>query len=41
VIYTAKVRGAVYVLHDFQKKTQKTPHKNIELAKKRLKEIGG
>jgi len=41
VIYTAKVRDTVYVLHAFQKKTQKTPQRNIELAKKRLKEIGG
>jgi len=41
VMYTAKVRDTVYVLHAFQKKTQKTPQKNIELAKKRLKEIGG
>jgi len=40
-MYTAKVRDTVYVLHAFQKKTQKTPQKNIELAKKRLKEIGG
>jgi len=41
VIYTAKVRDTVYVLHAFQKKTQKTPQRSIELAKKRLKEIGG
>jgi len=41
VIYTAKVRDTVYVLHAFQKKAQKTPQRSIELAKKRLKEIGG
>ncbi len=41
VIYTAKVGNAVYVLLAFQKKTQKTPQKAIELAKKRLKEVGG
>jgi len=41
VIYTAKVGNAIYVLHAFHKKTQKTPQKAIELAKKRLKEIGG
>jgi len=41
VLYTAKVRDTVYVLHAFQKKTQKTPQRNIDLAKKRLKEIGG
>ena len=40
VIYTVKVGNAVHVLHAFQKKTQKTPQKDIELAKKRLKEIG-
>ena len=37
VIYTA----TVYVLHAFQKKTQHTPHRDIELARQRLKEIGG
>jgi len=41
VIYTVKVGDAVYVLHAFQKKTQRTPHRAIELAKRRLKEIGG
>ena len=41
VIYTLNIGNAVHVLHAFQKKTQKTPQKDIELAKKRLKEIGG
>jgi len=41
VIYTAKVADAVYVLHAFQKKTQKTAQRHIELARQRLKEIGG
>jgi len=41
VIYTAKVADAVYVLHAFQKKTQKTVQRHIELARQRLKEIGG
>ncbi|MBL4775175.1 MAG: type II toxin-antitoxin system RelE/ParE family toxin [Mariprofundus sp.] len=40
VIYTAKIGDTVYVLHAFQKKTQKTPQKDIELARKRLKGIG-
>jgi len=40
VIYTAKIRNTIYVLHAFQKKTQRTPQKDIELARKRLKEIG-
>ncbi|MDX8384437.1 MAG: type II toxin-antitoxin system RelE/ParE family toxin [Ghiorsea sp.] len=41
VIYTVKIVNAVYVLHAFQKKTQKTPHHAIEMAKKRLSELGG
>jgi len=41
VIYTAKVGNAIYVLLAFQKKTQKTTQRNIELARQRLKEIGG
>lgn len=34
-IFVAKFVEAVYVLHAFQKKTQKTPQKEIELARKR------
>ena len=41
VIYTARLGNTVYVLHAFQKKTQKTPQRAIGLAKRRLKEIGG
>ncbi|MDX8412028.1 MAG: type II toxin-antitoxin system RelE/ParE family toxin [Mariprofundaceae bacterium] len=41
IIYTAKIGNAVYVLHAFQKKTRKTEQGDIELARKRLKEIGG
>ena len=37
VIYITKLHETVYVLHAFQKKTQKTPRKDIELAKARLK----
>ena len=40
VIYVAKMRDAVYVLHAFQKKTQKTSRSDIELARKRYKQIG-
>jgi phage-related protein len=40
VIYVAKIRDAVYVLHAFQKKTQKTSQRDIELARKRYKQIG-
>jgi len=35
VIYMARLADAVYVLHAFQKKTQATPQREIELAKKR------
>ena len=41
VIYVAKMADAVYVLHAFQKKTQKTRHEDIELAARRYKQIGG
>ena len=41
IIYVAKMIDAVYVLHAFQKKTQKTSMSDIELAKKRLQLIGG
>jgi len=41
VIYTARIGNNVYVLHAFQKKSQRTPHRDIELARRRLKEIGG
>ena len=37
VIYITKLHETVYVLHAFQKKTQKTPRKDIELARARLK----
>jgi phage-related protein len=39
VIYVAKLEEAVYVLHVFVKKTQRTPKREIELAKTRLIEI--
>ena len=41
IIYVAKFDDAVYVLHSFQKKTRKTNQKDIELARKRYKQIGG
>jgi len=44
VIYIAKFADAVYVLHCFQKKTEKTGKGDLELAAKRfrdlLKELG-
>ncbi len=40
VIYVTKLADAVYVLHAFQKKTQKTKKADIESAAKRYKLIG-
>ena len=40
VIYVAKFEAAVYVLHAFRKKTQKTRKEDIELAARRYKLIG-
>lgn len=39
IIYTAKIQNKIYVLHAFQKQTQKTTKQDIELAKKRLSEL--
>ena len=39
VIYVAKIDDAVYVLHAFRKKTQKTRKQDIAIARRRLKEI--
>ncbi len=41
VIYTAAVGDSIYVLHAFSKKSQKTPKRDIDLARKRLKTVGG
>lgn len=40
VLYVAKRSDAVYVLHAFQKKTQKTSQADLDLAKRRYKLIG-
>jgi phage-related protein len=40
VLYVAKFAKAVYVLHAFQKKTQKTRKEDIELARTRYRQIG-
>jgi len=40
VIYVAKFANAIYVLHAFEKKTQKASQKDLELAKRRYKLIG-
>ena len=39
VIYIAKLKDAVFVLHCFQKKSQKTPLKDLARASKRLREL--
>ncbi|SBT09710.1 conserved hypothetical protein [Candidatus Accumulibacter aalborgensis] len=39
VIYTARLADAVYVLHAFQKKTQTTAKRDVELAKRRFTEL--
>lgn len=36
VIYTARLADAVFVLHAFQKKTQATSKRDIDLAKQRF-----
>ena len=39
VIYTARFVDAVFVLHAFQKKTQRTSQRDIEIAKARFSEM--
>lgn len=39
VIYVAKFADAVYVLHCFQKKTEKTSKTDLDLATKRYREL--
>ncbi|NLV29511.1 MAG: type II toxin-antitoxin system RelE/ParE family toxin [Acidobacteria bacterium] len=41
IVYVAKLSDAIYVLHAFQKKSQKTNRHDIELARKRFRELGG
>ncbi len=40
VIYVAKFAEAIYMLHVFQKKTQKTRRDDIDLAQSRYRLIG-
>lgn len=37
--YCLKIENKILIFHTFQKKTQKTPKREIDLAKKSLKEI--
>jgi len=39
VIYTARLAEAVYVLHAFQKKTQATSQRDVDVAKARYNEL--
>ena len=39
VVYTATRPEAVYVLHAFQKKTQQTARRDLDLAKARLRDL--
>jgi phage-related protein len=39
VFYYVKVKDVIYLLHAFQKKTPKTPQKEMTLAIRRIKEI--
>src|SRR5579871_3780816 len=41
VLYVAKFDDAIYVLHCFQKKTEKTSKADVELAAKRYREVEG
>lgn len=40
VIYVAKRADAIYVLHAFHKKTQRTRREDIDLAARRYQQIG-
>jgi phage-related protein len=39
IFYIAKFSEAIYILHAFQKKTQKTPRNHIELGQQRYKQL--
>lgn len=39
VLYVTKIAEAIYVLHAFQKKTQQTAKRDLDLAAQRLKEL--
>jgi phage-related protein len=41
VLYVTNVGDAIYVLHAFQKKTQQTAKRDIDLAAVRLRQIQG
>ena len=39
VLYVAKFAEAIYVLHAFEKKSQQTPKRELDLARQRLSEL--
>lgn len=39
IVYLAKLSDAIYVLHCFQKKTEKTSRSDIDLATKRYRDL--
>ncbi len=39
VLYVAKFAEAVYVLHAFEKRTRKTPQRDVSLARQRFHEL--
>ena len=39
ILYVAKFGEAVYILHAFEKRTQRTPKGDIDVAKRRLVEL--
>lgn len=39
VFYIAKFEEGVYILHAFEKRARKTPRRDIELARLRLREV--
>lgn len=39
VIYALQVKGKIYVLHAFRKQSEKTPKDDLDLAKRRFKQI--
>ena len=41
VLYLAKIRDAVYILHAFQKKTRKTTKADLDLARSRWRALVG
>lgn len=40
IVYTARLADAMYVLHAFQKKTEATARRDIDLARERFKQLG-